>query len=136
MKKINRTEFLQKVASLGLGASGALFLAACGGASQPERTSGTEEAQKKPQSMYSSEPKEVEVVEADCSSYNESLTEADISARANLGYIGESEKKGQNCTNCQYFVPDKFDGPCGGCQLFVNGAVNPQGWCKTWLKKA
>ncbi len=73
--------------------------------------------------------------EADCSRYNASLTDQDLETRKNLGYVEKSPKPDQNCSNCRFWQPDKFEGACGGCQLFANGAVNPEGYCKSWVTK-
>ena len=39
---------------------------------------------------------------------------------------------GNICKNCRFFQPDKFEGSCAGCMLFVNGGVEPGGYCKSW----
>jgi hypothetical protein len=133
MEKLNRFEFIRKLGVLGLGAGGAIILTACGGgSSEAEEADGA--SSEKPQSLYSKEKKEV--VKADCSSYNAELSQSDIELRNTLKYEEESSEPGKNCVNCMFFVPDKFEGDCGGCQLFTKGAVNPQGMCQSWSAKA
>lgn len=39
-------------------------------------------------------------------------------------------EKGQTCANCQLFNP--ID---NGCVLFSSNSVDPQGWCKAWVRK-
>ena len=41
----------------------------------------------------------------------------------------ETPKGDQQCNNCMLFQPP------AAC-LVVDGAINPQGWCKIWAKKA
>ena len=63
---------------------------------------------------------------------NANLTEQDMATRNALAYVDQSEDPEKNCSNCRFFQPEKFAGACGGCQLFPNGGVNPNGNCKSW----
>lgn len=40
-------------------------------------------------------------------------------------------KAGSNCANCQL-----FNASTGACPLFAGHAVEPEGWCQAWVKKA
>lgn len=135
MKKIDRAEFLKQASLLGLAAiGGSSLLASC--SESEEKKKKKPEIKMAPKAQPKAEPAPVtdeSTAIADCSSYNQNLTEADLSARKNLGYIDQSEKADQNCKNCSFWQPEKYDGPCGGCKLIPNGAVTPQGWCNTWV---
>lgn len=136
MKKMNRKSFIKKAGVLSLTAvSGAALLASCGGSSSESDNSTVENAT---DPAPSSESPAVEApsqtqASVDCSEYNQELTEADLNMRQNLEYVEESPKEDQLCNNCRFWLPDKFEGSCGGCQLLANGAVNPQGWCRSWV---
>lgn len=41
----------------------------------------------------------------------------------------------QNCANCQLYTGEA-GAEWGGCSIFPGKAVNANGWCKTWVKKA
>lgn len=129
MDKLSRKDFIKRAGILGFSAvAAASFLASCGG-SEPESSNSGGATPPPPPAP---KPKPSAVDEAECTSLNKDLTEADLSTRNSLKYVAKSEKQDQNCTNCQFYQPDKFDGSCGGCQLFVNGAVHPNGWCLSW----
>ncbi|MCE2496399.1 MAG: high-potential iron-sulfur protein [Flavobacteriales bacterium] len=130
MEKLSRKEFLKRAGIFGLSAvAGTTLLAACGGGGA--ESSGSEESTTPPPKP---QPKP-ESMSADCSEYNKDLSEADLSTRESLQYVAMSEKEGENCMNCQFYQPDKFEGNCGGCQLFANGAVSPKGYCISWSAK-
>lgn len=130
MQKTNRRAFLSKAGLLGIGAlSGAALLQACGGGEAKIE----ENSSPAPSPMAASE--EAEAVAADCASHNAKLSESDLEVRKSIGYLEQSEMADQNCQNCRFYLADKFDGDCGGCQLFVNGSVNPDAWCKSWAAK-
>lgn len=38
---------------------------------------------------------------------------------------------GQQCTGCQYYVPDGNDDGMGACTL-VSGQIDPEGWCLSY----
>lgn len=69
------------------------------------------------------------------------LAEDDPSAKA-LKYVHDATKspdrKDANafCHNCRYFKPKKPSDPWGPCDLFPGKAVNTNGWCSVWVKKA
>lgn len=67
--------------------------------------------------------------------YVESVAEAEKKMKAKAaGY--EKYAKGQNCANCQFY--SKLEGAKGRgkCQLIPSAAVNNNGWCKSYIKKA
>lgn len=141
MKKMDRKDFIKKAGFLSITTlSGSALLSACGGGGS-ESASSTTENQSPPQEnsaepMTESAPAQQSPVQAaDCSEYNQNLTEADMQTRQALQYVEQTENPEQNCKNCRFWVEEKFDGPCGGCQLIANGAVTPQGWCASWVAK-
>ena len=127
MNDNGRRQFIAKFGLLSLSAlSATTLLQACANGEAPAETKGSP----KPA------PAEEELVEnIDCSTYNKNLTETDLKTRESLGYIEQSEKADQNCSNCRFYNPAKFKGDCGACQLFANGAVASGAWCKTWAVK-
>ncbi|MFP4507159.1 MAG: high-potential iron-sulfur protein [Cyclobacteriaceae bacterium] len=134
MKKMDRKSFLRKVGMLSITAiSGSALLNACGGSTDQnlENRGAPEENEAEPFGE-TAEPLQEEAQEVDCSEYNQDLTEADLQTREALKYVDESPKPEQQCSNCRFWQPDKFEGACGGCQLF-KGAVDPQGWCQSWV---
>lgn len=131
MKKLSRKEFLKQAGIFGLTAvAGTSLLAACGGGAGDGGAA--EEATPPPPPKAKPKP---EAMSGDCEEYNKDLSEADLSTRESLQYIAVSEKEGENCLNCQFYQPDKFEGNCGGCQLFANGAVSQKGYCISWTAK-
>jgi hypothetical protein len=48
-------------------------------------------------------------------------------SQASVGYQN-SPKGDQQCSNCAQFVPPN------ACN-FVDGNINPSGWCQIWAKK-
>ena len=46
-----------------------------------------------------------------------------------LGYVENSPKKGQLCSNCKYYGGS---GPTGPCQLMQGAIVLGKGWCSFW----
>lgn len=126
MDTINRKDFFKKMGVLGLGAiSASTLVTACAGGEQkaPEAAAPAPAPEPAPK-MASSDP---------CSDLT-GLTDAEKSGRDALGYIAKSEKEGQVCTNCNFWVAAEGDSPCGGCQL-MKGPINPDGWCKSWFEK-
>ena len=142
MDKLTRKDFLKRAGLFGLGAmSAAALLQACGGGeeSSSEASNGAQGPMKSPPKATSKPDPKPAVAEApandgaaDCSKLNAGLTDQDKTVRDAVGYMDQSTEADKNCTNCRFWQPDKFDGPCGGCQLFANGAVNPAGYCKSW----
>lgn len=134
MEKLSRKEFLKRAGIFGLTAvAGTSLLAACGGGGGAESDAGSS-SEPTPAPQPKPKPKP-EAMSDDCSEYNKDLSEADLSTRESLQYVAESEKEGENCLNCQFYQPEKFEGNCGGCQLFANGAVSPKGYCISWSAK-
>lgn len=125
MSKSNRREFLAKASLLSLAAfTGAALGQSCNGAS-PENESAS------PSPAPAPAPAE-EAIADGCGDLNANLNSSDKEVRKSVGYQGQSPVADQDCKNCRFYQPEKFDGPCGGCQLFVNGAVSPSAWCKSW----
>ena len=132
MDKLSRKDFLKKAGLFSLTAVAASsFLASCGG----DSASGDAGTPPPPPPPPTAKPKPKAVDNADCTELNKDLTEQDLSTRESLKYVAKTEKADQNCLNCQFYQPEKFEGACGGCQLFANGAVNPNGWCLSWTEK-
>ena len=131
MSDNGRRKFIAKFGLLSLSAlSATTLLQACSnGGDTAAETGGSPSPAPAPAPSAAAE----EVVEdIDCSTYNQKLSEVDLKTRESLGYIDESEKSDQNCTNCRFYKPEKFKGDCGACMLFANGAVASGGWCKSW----
>lgn len=144
MKKMDRKAFIKKAGFLSITTlSGSALLSACGGGggetadTDLENRGTPQENEAEPLTEEAAPaqgqtPKE-QAAEVDCSEYNQNLTEADMQTRQALQYVDDSPKPDQVCANCRFWQPDKFDGACGGCQLIPNGAVDPQGWCASWV---
>ncbi len=131
MKKTDRRSFIAQAGVLSLTAfSGVALLQACSGGTSEVDTS--KSPSPKPSPSPSPAAAETQSSQDICAVHNADLTEADLSVRKSLSYIELSEIEDQNCRNCRFYMADKFEGPCGGCQLFVNGAVSPKAWCKSW----
>jgi hypothetical protein len=130
MNDNGRRQFIAKFGILSLSAlSATTLLQACANGEAPAETKSSPSPKPAPAAAE-------EVVEnIDCSTYNENLSPTDLKTRESLGYIEQSEKADQNCSNCRFYNPAKFKGDCGACQLFANGAVASGAWCKTWAVK-
>jgi hypothetical protein len=63
-----------------------------------------------------------------------SLSSADITLRAALGYLDQSTEAGRQCRACQQFVAPPSEGQCGTCKI-VKGPINPGGYCKSFVAK-
>lgn len=125
MDTLNRKDFFKKMGVLGLGAfSVSSIVTACAGGEQKA----PETAEAAP------EPMAPKMADADPCSDISGLTEAEKNGRSALGYIAKTETEGQNCTNCNFWVAQEGDSPCGGCQL-MKGPIAPEGWCKSWFEK-
>ena len=128
MSKTDRRTFLAKAGLLSLTAfSGAALLQACGGGATEEAASSSPKPAPAP-APAAATPSSA----TNCDELNANLTESDLSVRESIGYVAESPEADKICKNCRFYQPDKFEGSCGGCQLFVNGAVSPAGYCKSW----
>lgn len=63
------------------------------------------------------------------------LTEQEIQTREMFQYVAETPNPEERCDNCEFWQPDDFESPCGGCTLF-KGPVAPAGWCNSWVAKS
>ena len=64
----------------------------------------------------------------------ETMSDAEAGTRQALGYTEKSPDPQQVCVGCSYFHAGAAG--CGSCDMFTGGAVNPQGHCASWNKKA
>jgi|SRR5450631_3975382 High potential iron-sulfur protein len=62
-----------------------------------------------------------------------SLDPNDPTAKA-LGYITQSTKPGEKCSNCSQFQGNAASAQ-GPCTIFPGKSVAAAGWCMTWVKK-
>jgi hypothetical protein len=61
-----------------------------------------------------------------------------------LGYVEDAKaaakdpsfKAGSLCSNCNFFQAAQASGDYAPCMVFAGKAVNKNGWCKSWVKKA
>lgn len=60
------------------------------------------------------------------------LTEQEKQTRNLFQYVAETPNPAQRCDNCEFWIDDAFESPCGGCTLF-KGPVAPAGWCNSWV---
>ncbi len=63
------------------------------------------------------------------------LTDQEKQTRDLFQYVAETPIPEQRCDNCEFWVDDAFDAPCGGCTLF-KGPVAPAGWCNSWVAES
>jgi hypothetical protein len=63
------------------------------------------------------------------------LSPADVQARSALGYVDRSPFPGKDCDDCQQYVGAREDGACGSCKL-LKGPIHPEGYCKSFSKRA
>ncbi|GAB2779053.1 hypothetical protein GCM10027275_23220 [Rhabdobacter roseus] len=59
------------------------------------------------------------------------LTEKDLAARKQLGYVESSPIADSRCGNCQLWLPPQNGKACGTCQLF-KGPVYTTAYCTYW----
>lgn len=115
----SRRFFLSKCLSGGLVLTGvATFIQSCNGSPAKEEKAVVNE----------------KVVTEPCSDYT-GLTEADLKARKNMGYVAQSPITDRQCSNCNLFLPPPQGKPCGNCQLF-KGPVEAPGHCTYWAPLA
>jgi hypothetical protein len=57
----------------------------------------------------------------------------DPTAKA-LGYIPQSTKSGEKCSNCNQFQGNAGSAQ-GPCTIFPGKSVAAAGWCMSWVKK-
>jgi hypothetical protein len=62
------------------------------------------------------------------------LSPEELTLRGTLAYSDTTNDPTKLCSGCQLFKP-AGENQCGACQL-VKGPINPNGSCKSWVKKA
>jgi hypothetical protein len=62
------------------------------------------------------------------------LSPEELSMRGTLAYADASHDPTKLCSGCQLYKP-AGENQCGACQL-IKGPINPNGTCKSWVKKA
>jgi High potential iron-sulfur protein len=62
------------------------------------------------------------------------MSDAEASTRQSLGYVEKSANPQEVCSGCSFFHAGASN--CGTCDMFTGGPVNPQGYCRSWNKKA
>ena len=62
------------------------------------------------------------------------LSELELKKRENLGYVRQSPLEESQCSNCNLYLPEQYEGDCGGCTLF-RGPVYPDAYCTYWAPK-
>lgn len=103
-KEVSRRTLIARGVQLSLGGALVPVLASCG------QESGGEKA----------------VVCAD----PETMSTAEASMRASLGYTSASPDPSESCADCTYFTAG--DGGCGACTLLGGAPVNASGRCNSW----
>jgi len=132
MTKTDRRTFLTKAGLLSLTAiSGTALLQACAGGEAEAETSASPRPKPAPPSPVPEEKTSSAAID-ECAELNANLKESDLSVRQSVGYVLESPEAEKICKNCRFYQADKFEGSCGGCMLFVNGAVVPGAYCNSW----
>lgn len=54
-----------------------------------------------------------------------------LSAKSDVNYQDQPEN-GQQCSGCQYYIPDKNGDGSGACAI-VEGTIDPEGWCVSYV---
>lgn len=62
------------------------------------------------------------------------LSADETAMRTTLSYVDQTPDPSKACSGCQLYKP-AGEGQCGGCGV-IKGPVNPDGTCKSWVKKA
>ena len=110
--KLNRRQFLNKIAVTGAAVTGAsIILSAC----KNDGGAGGQAA------APASTPK------VDCSDVS-ALTDAEKKTREGLKYVDVTPDAAKNCANCKLF---QKKAPCNGCTV-VKGPIAENGWCSAW----
>ena len=118
-KEISRSQFIQRLSMLGLGAVGlGGVLSGCG--SDNETQSGAETQAK--------------TAAPDPCADLAGLTEADLNIRKTFEYVAETPIPEKLCDNCQFWTVPAAGSPCGGCQI-IKGPIHYKGYCKQWVAK-
>jgi hypothetical protein len=60
----------------------------------------------------------------------ETMSAAESSMRASLGYTADSPNPSETCADCTYFTAG--EGACGACTLLGGAQVNGSGRCNSW----
>lgn len=116
-----RRALLQRAMGVSLAAFvGPALLAGCGGA---DRDSGGEDTASS------------ETDGADGAACAGDLSLAQAGARKALNYVPVSKEAGKFCHNCRFYKPPAGDEACGGCDI-VAGAIEPAGYCNSWVAVA
>jgi hypothetical protein len=54
-----------------------------------------------------------------------------LSSKSAVNYQSEP-KDGQQCSGCQFYIPDKNGDGQGACSI-VEGVISPDGWCASYV---
>lgn len=134
-EKITRKDFLKRLSfagAAGLGASS--ILAACGGGGNKEASNqNAKSAESGSMAGESSSNGEMASADDPCSDLS-GVPEQDLKTRKTLQYTNKTPYPDKHCSNCNFYLADKYGDKCGGCQLF-KGPVNPNGHCTSWTAK-
>jgi hypothetical protein len=63
------------------------------------------------------------------------LTPDEQNVRTMLAYTDRSPEAGNTCAVCQHYVAPASVDQCGSCKI-LKGPVHPDGYCKSFVKKA
>jgi hypothetical protein len=63
------------------------------------------------------------------------LTDAQRQQRRALSYADRAPNPSQRCEVCNFYTAPEAAGQCGGCSLNL-GAVNPQGYCSSFVARS
>lgn len=136
-ENITRKDFLKKLSFAGVAGLGATsLLAACGGGGKKEASNQTMQSSNQGGSDTASQAAsggEYATAEGPCSDLS-GVPEQDQKTRKTLQYTNKSPYPNKHCSNCNFFLKDKYGDKCGGCQLF-KGPINPNGHCTSWTAK-
>jgi hypothetical protein len=62
------------------------------------------------------------------------LDEQQKQTRTSLEYVEKTPDPAKTCSNCNFWQAGQPNA-CGSCTL-VQGPINPEGYCKSWVAKA
>lgn len=134
-EKITRRDFLKKLSFAGVAGLGAsTLLAACGGGKKEASTPKAQSTESGSNSAGQAASNGGYATAAGPCSDMSGVPEQDIKTRNTLQYTNKSPYPDKHCSNCNFFLADKYGDKCGGCQLF-KGPVNPDGHCSSWTAK-
>lgn len=137
-EKITRKDFLKKLSFVGVAGLGASsLLAACGGgkkeASNQTAQSSSQGGSDTATAGAAASSGQYATAEGPCSDLS-GVPEQDQKTRKTLQYTNKSPYPDKHCSNCNFFLKNKYGDKCGGCQLF-KGPINPNGHCTSWTAK-